>query len=72
MKNSAKIGLIVALFSILGAGTLIKAVHANQIPNLVESVKSASIKAIAPSHQEKEDSDDDYDDDGETDDDGQK
>jgi Na+-translocating ferredoxin:NAD+ oxidoreductase RnfG subunit len=70
MKNSAKIGLIVALFSILGAGTLIKAVHATQIPNLVESVKSASIKAIAPSHQEKEDSDDDDDD--ETDDDGQK
>jgi hypothetical protein len=70
MKNSAKIGFIIALFSILGAGTLIKAVHANQIPNLVESVKSASIKAIAPSHQEKEDSDDDDDD--ETDDDGQK
>ena len=69
MKNSAKIGLIIALFSILGAGTLIKAVHANQIPNLVESVKSASIKAIAPSHQETEDSDDDDD---ETDDDGQK
>jgi Na+-translocating ferredoxin:NAD+ oxidoreductase RnfG subunit len=68
MKNSAKIGLIIALFSILGAGTLIKAVHANQIPNLVESVKSASIKAIAPSHQETEDSDDD---DEETDDDGQ-
>jgi hypothetical protein len=40
MKNSAKIGLIVALFSILGAGTFIKAVHATQIPNLVESVKS--------------------------------
>ena len=50
MKNSAKIGLIVALFSILGAGTLIKAVHATQIPNLVESVKSASIKAIAQNH----------------------
>jgi hypothetical protein len=72
MKNSAKIGLIVALFSILGAGTFIKAVHATQIPNLVESVKSASIKAIAPSHQETEDSDDDDDDDDETDDDGQK
>jgi hypothetical protein len=73
MKNSAKIGLTIALFSILGAGTLIKAVHATQIPNLVESVKSASIKAIAPNHQqdqEKEDADDDND--GETNDDGQK
>lgn len=47
MKNSAKIGLIIALFSILGAGTFIKAVHATQTQPLVESVKSASVTAIA-------------------------
>lgn len=73
MKNSAKIGLIIALFSILGAGTFIKAVHATQSQHLVEAVKPATITAIAPNHQheqETEDSDDDND--GETNDDGQK
>ena len=50
MKNSAKIGLTSALFSNLGAGTLIKAVHATQTQNLVEAVKPASIHAIAPNN----------------------
>ncbi len=71
MKNSAKIGLTIALFGILGAGTLIKAVHATQIPNLGESVKPASIKAIAPNHQQDQETED-SDDDGETNDDGKK
>jgi uncharacterized membrane protein YkoI len=51
MKNSAKVALTIALFSILGTGTFLKSVRAAQIQNLVETIKPASIKAIAQDYK---------------------